>query len=155
MGVATKLQHRIRLLTNLSILVWFNILDTLSRLVRRSLMWLLCNIALSLTKDAGLLAQNYELVRERLRGSQQEIEKKTKQLRGNPETNLRGEGHSRLVAVQGEAVVAADVSKEPPVRHRSELTVERLKALISLPLRSKEIASSGRLPADEEIAGFV
>ena len=103
----------------------------------------------------GFWHRTMSLVREQLRGSLQEIEQKTKQLGGNPETNLRGESHSGLVAVQGETVVAADVSKEPPGSHRSALTVEGLKALISLPLRSKEIASSGRLPADEKIAGFV
>jgi len=80
MGVAARLLHKTQLLTNLSILVWVSILNTLSRGARNSLLRLLGHVAPSLRAETGLLVSTYELMRERLRDSLQEIEQKSRQL---------------------------------------------------------------------------
>jgi len=80
MGVAARLLYKIRLLSNLSILVWVSILNTLSRGVRNSLLRLLLRVAPSIRTETGLLVSTYELMRERLRDSLQEIDQKNQQL---------------------------------------------------------------------------
>lgn len=80
MGIAATLSHRIQLLTNLSILVWINFVNTLSRGVRNRLLSLVGPAVSGAGGDIGLLASAYELMRERLRDSLQEIGQKTKQL---------------------------------------------------------------------------
>jgi len=80
MSVVKNLLHKIQLLTNLSILVWASIVNTLSRVARDSLLNLLGHVAPSIRTETGLLVNTYELMRERLRDSLQEIEQKNKQL---------------------------------------------------------------------------
>lgn len=72
--------YKVRLLTNLSILVWVSVLNTLSRGVRNALLRLIVRVAPGMRAETGLLVNTYELMRERLRDSLQEIEQKTRQL---------------------------------------------------------------------------
>lgn len=80
MGMAASLSRKIQLLTSLSILVWVNLLNTLTRIARNSLLRLLAHVNPGVRADAGPLASSYELMQERLRDSLQEIEEKNKQL---------------------------------------------------------------------------
>ncbi len=72
--------YKIRLLTNLSILVWISIVNALSRRVRNSLLSLMLRITPSMRAEAGVLVNTYELMRHQLRDSLQEIEQKNQQL---------------------------------------------------------------------------
>jgi len=85
MGVATRLLYRTQLLANLSILVWVSILNTVSGAVRNSLLRLFLRLAPRTRAEAGLLVSTYELMRERLRDSLQEIEQKKRQLEESEE----------------------------------------------------------------------
>ncbi len=80
MSAAAGLLYKIRLVTNLSILVWVSILNTVGRRVRNGLLSLLLRIAPGVRTETGLLVSTYELMRERLRDSLQEIEQKGRQL---------------------------------------------------------------------------
>jgi len=71
---------RLKLLTNLGILVWVNIVRTVSGSVRNGLGRLLFRIAPDIHANNGLLASTYENMRNRLRDSLLEIEEKTQQL---------------------------------------------------------------------------
>lgn len=77
--------HRIQLLTNLSIFVWASILGTVSRGIRNNLLRLTGHIIPGIRTETGLLVNTYELMRERLRDSLQEIEQKNKQLEESEE----------------------------------------------------------------------
>lgn len=85
MGMATRLLHRTQLLANLSILVWVSILNTVSGAVRNSLLRLFLRLAPRTRAETGLLVSTYELMRERLRDSLQEIEQKKRQLEESEE----------------------------------------------------------------------
>jgi len=85
MGMATRLLHRTQLLVNLSILVWVSILNTVSGAVRNSLLRLFLRLAPRTRAETGLLVSTYELMRERLRDSLQEIEQKKRQLEESEE----------------------------------------------------------------------
>jgi len=78
--MVARLWRRIQILTNLSILVWVNFLNTLSRRVHNRLLSLVSPVVPDVEADIGLLASGYQVMRERLRDSLQEIEQKTKQL---------------------------------------------------------------------------
>ncbi len=80
MGTAAGLWRKIQILTNLSILVWVNFLNTLSRRVHNRLLSLVSPVVPEVEANIGLLASGYQIMRERLRDSFQEIEQKTKQL---------------------------------------------------------------------------
>lgn len=80
MDIAVRFLTKIQLLTNLSILVWISILNSVSRRARTALLSLLGHVAPTLRTDTGLLVSTYELMRERLRDSLQEIEEKKRQL---------------------------------------------------------------------------
>ena len=85
MGVAARLLHKTQLLTNLSILIWIGILNTVSRAVRNSLLKLFLRVAPRTRAETGLLVSTYELMRERLKDSLQEIEEKKRQLEESEE----------------------------------------------------------------------
>ena len=74
MSRTAGLFYKIRLLTNLGILIWISILNTLSRAIRNGLARLLLRVAPSVRAETGLLVNTYELMRERLKDSSQEIE---------------------------------------------------------------------------------
>ena len=85
MSVAAGVLYRIRVLTNLSILVWVSILTTVSKRIRNSLLRLLFRVASDTRTETGLLVSTYEIMRERLRDSLQEVEQKTRQLEESEE----------------------------------------------------------------------
>ncbi len=80
MAIVASLWHKIQVLTNLSILVWVNFLNTLSRQVHNRLLSLVSPVVPDVEANIGLLASGYQVMRERLRDSLQETEQKTKQL---------------------------------------------------------------------------
>jgi len=80
MAMVAKVWRKIQILTNLSILVWVNFLNTLSRRVHNRLLSLVSPVVPDVEADIGLLASGYQVMRERLRDSLQEVEQKTKQL---------------------------------------------------------------------------
>jgi len=71
---------RLKLLTNLGILVWVSVVKTVSGAVRNVLGRLLLRITPDIHTNNGLLVSTYENMRLRLRDSLREIEEKTQQL---------------------------------------------------------------------------
>lgn len=80
MTVMATLSYRARLLTNLSILVWVSTIKTVYNAVRNGLVRLLFHITPNTRAETGLLVSTYEMIREQLRGSIEEIEDKSRQL---------------------------------------------------------------------------
>lgn len=71
---------RLKLFVNLGILVWVNIVKTISGGIRNGLAHLLLRVAPDTRNVNGLLFSTYENMRQRLRDSLREIEEKTQQL---------------------------------------------------------------------------
>jgi signal transduction histidine kinase len=80
MGPMAKLLHKIQLGANLSILVWVSILNTVRRGFGNGLLRLLRRTAPGLEVEPGLLGNTFELMRERLKDSLEEIEHRDRQL---------------------------------------------------------------------------
>ncbi|HEX9896877.1 MAG TPA: GAF domain-containing protein [Dehalococcoidales bacterium] len=80
MAVMNGFSNRIRLLTNLGILVWVSIVKNVSGGVRTELGRLLLRVTPDVHTADGLLVSTYENMRRRLRDSLREIEEKTQQL---------------------------------------------------------------------------
>ena len=80
MAVMNGFSNRIRLLTNLGILVWVSIVKNVSGGVRTELGRLLLRVTPDVHTADGLLVSTYENMRRRLRDSTREIEEKTQQL---------------------------------------------------------------------------
>jgi len=80
MVVAASFLRKIQLLGKLYMLVWASIVNTVSRTARNSLLRLLDHVPPSVGADTGLLPITYEVMRERLRDSLEEIERKNRQL---------------------------------------------------------------------------
>jgi len=80
MTTANGFSYRVRLLTNLGILVWVNIIKTTSIKVRHLLALMLIRAVPDIRSENGLLASTYEAMRAKLRDSLREIEEKTQQL---------------------------------------------------------------------------
>ncbi|MBI2907350.1 MAG: GAF domain-containing protein [Chloroflexi bacterium] len=82
---ASGLIYKVQLLANLSILVWVSILSTLGKAVRSTLLRLLLRVDPGVRAETGLLVNTYEVMRERLRDSLQEIEDKGRELEESKE----------------------------------------------------------------------
>jgi len=80
MAVSGSLTYRIRLLTNLGILVWVSIVKAVSNGVRNGLARLLLRVTPDIHSRDGLLTTTYEDMQRRLRDSLREIGEKTQQL---------------------------------------------------------------------------
>lgn len=133
MGVAARLLHKIQLLTNLSIMVWVSILNTLSRGARNSLLSLLGHATPRLGVESGLLVSTYELMRERLRDSLQEVEQKNRQLEESREQLRRSRDFLQTIidSLDEELMVLDDqlritqVNRSLRLKHRDEEVVGR------------------------------
>lgn len=80
MAVLKGFSYKLRLLTNIGILVWVSIIRTTSSVVRGGLTWLLLRVVPGTRGENGILVNTYESMRQRLKDSLREIEEKTQQL---------------------------------------------------------------------------
>jgi len=80
MGGVRGLLGKAHLLVNLGLLVWVAGFNAMSTTVRNGLLKLLSHPASRVSTQAGLLLTTYEVMRERVRESVQEMEQKNKQL---------------------------------------------------------------------------
>ena len=79
MGKRAGFWYKVKLLANLSILVWISLINSVGRYARNLLLNLLGRLNPT-SKETGLLVSTYELMREQLRDSLKEMEQKTQQL---------------------------------------------------------------------------
>jgi signal transduction histidine kinase/PAS domain-containing protein len=132
MGKGAGLWYKVKLLTNLAILVLVSLMNAVGRVIRNTFLSLLGRLNPA-PRETSVLVNTYELMRERLRDSLKEMEEKTRQLEETGEQLRRSRDflQSIIDSLDEELLVVdkdlriTDINKNFRLKHRDKVVLGR------------------------------